>query len=608
MTKKILGCVLVLGMLFPSPVLVRAAVPEREIRIGVAVTPEFKAIPNWRSEFDRRLSYASRIFQGEFKIKFVPYRWYDWTGIRESDEPRILLENLMAQYPLKDVDIMIGLTHVPRESKDPIGDVDTIGQARPLSGYLVLRYPMNRLYKIQEETTLVHEMGHLFGATHTEDPSSIMYPIIAQQLPSRFDQENREIIMETRTIDFKRGVTGLPRSAVQRLIGSYLKMIVQDQPFDFYYMLGVLYISLAQYDDALGAWKKAVSILPDYARIHYDIGMLYFRLGSQDEAVRELSRAVQGFRYASQKKDKLLALNAMGDVFLAQQNDPAAYNAYTRALALDPGSRNIRLNLAIIQMRKGQYENAIREFENLLYQDPNNPKILVNMGTALLKSGRYQESERYLQRALEATQNKAEMAEIHTSLAKMYYRSQQPKLALDQFKAACSIAASVDCMKGMAQMHYELQQWDECISALATVLQVQRDDPDVYGTIAVAMIQKGMYDQALPLLREGLQYAKDNVSQARFYKNIGNVMIQLKRYDLAEKEFQVAVSKDWNNVETHMGLAVSYIGTQNLLGAKKELQDALRIDPQNAKAKELLETVNKILNQTTRMDLQIKGK
>ena len=146
---------------------------------------------------------------------------------------------------------------------------------------------------------LTHELGHLFGAVHTSDPSSMMFPVIDKQIPTRFDPENHDIIMGTRHIDFQRGVEALPRIAIQRLLGSYLKMAVQDQPFDFFYMIGVLYLTLGQYDDTLKAWKKAASILPDLPRIHYDLGMIYYQLGDQQNAVKELSRAVQGFRFPS---------------------------------------------------------------------------------------------------------------------------------------------------------------------------------------------------------------------------------------------------------------------------------------------------------------------
>jgi tetratricopeptide (TPR) repeat protein len=174
--------------------------------------------------------------------------------------------------------------------------------------------------------------------------------------------------MGTRSIDFRRGVEAMPKVAIQRLLGSYLKMAVQDQPFDFFYMIGVLYLTLGQYDDALKSWKKAASILPDFPRIYYDLGMLYYQLGDQQNAVKELSRAVQGFRFPSEKPDQANALKALGSVFMSQNNLMAAYNAFSRALTLDPKNKDIKRELAVILMRRGQLNEAIRELEALLYR------------------------------------------------------------------------------------------------------------------------------------------------------------------------------------------------------------------------------------------------
>ena len=219
--------VLITACAFPGrPVC--AAVSLRKVRVEIAVSTEFRTQPDWKSEFQQRLAYASRIFESEFKIQLVPVRFKVWPGVQESEEPRVLLEDLRSKFPPSDVDIVIGLTSVKGRVRAAVRDPDTIGQARILSGYLVLRYPMDRLYRVQEQTVLTHELGHLFGAVHTKDPSSIMFPVIGNQIPSRFDEENHDIIMGTRSIDFQRGVEALSKVSIQRLLGSYLKLAVQE--------------------------------------------------------------------------------------------------------------------------------------------------------------------------------------------------------------------------------------------------------------------------------------------------------------------------------------------------------------------------------------------
>lgn len=607
--RKFLAAFLAVGVvLAPCQRSAWAAVTLRKVRVEIAVSPGFRAQPNWRSEFEQRLTYASRIFESEFKISLVPVKWREWATQRENDHPRVLLEDLQSRFPLKDVDIVIGLTSVKGGSPFSIRDPDTIGQARILSGFLVLRYPMNRLYRVQEQTVLAHELGHLFGAVHTGDSSSIMFPVIDKQIPTRFDPENHDIIMGTRSIDFQRGVEALPKVAIQQLLGSYMKMAIQDQPFDFFYMIGVLYLNLGQYDNTLESWKKAALILPGYPRIHFDLGMVYYQLGDQQNAVKELSQAVRGFQFPSQKPDQVKALKALGSVYLSQNDLSSAYNAYTRALTLDPKNKGLKMDLAVILMKSGQLGNAIREFEALLYQDPGNLQLNAYLGAAYYESKRYGESERYLSQVLQkAPPGSAESVQAHNYLAKIYYQSKRPEKAIEHFRAACAAKPSSDCLKGLAQVYFEAGQWDNCIGALATVLQREKEDPDVYGTLAVALIRKGNYEQALPLLREGLRYATDAKTAARFYQNTGHILLQMKHWDLAEKEFQMGIARDFSNIECHFGLAMAAFEMHNPAGAKSALEDVLRLDPKNKKAAEFLQQIEKIMSQTTPMEIQIRG-
>ncbi|MDD5226689.1 MAG: tetratricopeptide repeat protein, partial [Candidatus Omnitrophica bacterium] len=150
-------------------------------------------------------------------------------------------------------------------------------------------------------------------------------------------------------------------------------------------------------------------------------------------------------------------------------------------------------------------------------------------------------------------------------------------------------------------------QWDNCITTLAQVLQFQKNDPDVYGTLAVALMRKGDYEKALALLKEGLQYAKDNKTAARFYQNTGHILIQKKNFAAAKNEFQMGVARDWSNLDCHFGLAMAYIGMEDPQGAKKSLEDLLRVDPKNKKAAELLQQVENILKQPAQMNLQLQG-
>ncbi len=568
----------------------------RKIKLGIAVSQGFKSQPNWKSEFEQRLAYVSRIFESEFRIQFVIEKFWEWNSAQDTYPPRMLLEDLQNKFPLKDVDVVIGLTSVKNQSIKDVRNPDTIGQAKVLAGYLVLRYPMDKLYRVQEQTVLAHELGHLFGAVHEEDQTSIMFPIIHNQIPTRFDTENHDIISGTRMLNFRQGVEALPKLAIQRLLGSYLKMAASDQPFDFFYTIGLLYARLGQYDDTLKAWKKAESIMPADGKMHYDLGMLYYQMKDYLNAVKQLAAAIRELKLPSQKPYRVRALQALGEVYLNQNDFMSAYNAFSRALTDDPKNKEVKRNLAIVQLRRGQVDEAIRALESLYYQDTNNATLNLNLGIAYFEKKRLAESERYFKRVLEIVPERSEDAlQANMYLGRICFQNKKPQEAINRFSKACSLRPSVDCFKGMAQMHYDLKQWDFCISTLAASLQINKEDSNTYSMIGMAYIQKNQPEQAMSFFKEALKYEQDPKAAAGIYQNIGYLCLQQEWLDEAIKEFQYGIAKDWSNVSCYMGIGLCYMAQNSLGAAKKTFEEVLRLDPKHAKAKELLGQVNETL-------------
>ena len=65
--------------------------------------------------------------------------------------------------------------------------------------------------------------------------------------------------------------------------------------------------------------------------------------------------------------------------------------------------------------------------------------------------------------------------------------------------------------------------------------------------------------------------------------------------DLAEKEFQLALSNDWKNLDAHIGLAMAYLKRSNLAGARQALKTALTLNPRHTQARRLLGDIEKMI-------------
>jgi tetratricopeptide (TPR) repeat protein len=595
--------VAVCGLFLAGPALHAAASEMRELKVGAAVSPGFKSIPGWKNEFERRLNYASRIFESAFKIRFRPAKYWNWHPSDEAAETRKLLEDLRVNFPMKDTDLIVGLTRLT-EMPDPerIKDLHVIGQARPFAGYVLIRYPASKLFKIQQETVLVHEIGHVFGAVHTGNRSSIMSPVVERQIPSGFDETNRQIISLTRGMDFRRGIEFLDAPTLQRLLNAYLNLALHDQTSDFYQALGLFYVRLNQFDEALQAWREAIFLDDDNPQLYLDLGILYFKTGRKDEAVKALSKAASLFTAEVDKKNKARALKILGRSYLEKENPLSAYDALKRAKALDPEDPEIDVYLAYIQVKRGQAQDAVRTLSRVLREDPDNVVALSYLGYAHSESGRPQEALEALNRALSLIKSNsaadlAQKVEIYNRMGNVYLKTAERDKALASFQEACGLSAGPECHKKLGKVYFDSGRWEDSIREFSRVLQEEKEDPEVYGLLGVAFNRRGDLEKALGVFREGLRYARDRKTEARFHKNVGHVLLSANHYDLAIEEFQLAVSKDWSNESIHLGLAMAYLGKSQFLSARESLMTVLRLNPANGKAKEMLQRLEKGLEE-----------
>jgi tetratricopeptide (TPR) repeat protein len=121
---------------------------------------------------------------------------------------------------------------------------------------------------------------------------------------------------------------------VEGAIAEYEKIVEATHTADAKATLGLAYINVGRYDDAISVLKSATSMNPSLATAWNNLSLAYFNKGMLDEAGMAAKKAV----------------------------------------ALDPDSGEARSNLASVYIKRGLYDEAWDEFEtakNLTPDDPN---------------------------------------------------------------------------------------------------------------------------------------------------------------------------------------------------------------------------------------------
>ena len=168
----------------------------------------------WHDEIEQKFAAAADFFEREFGIRLVAQKIQPWPLERKVRSTAEFLRDLKQHVPLSDkegsYDIVIGFTALPGRISPGHGRVDEIGNCRDGLGNYIAISATETLRSGERESllgnsdilTLIHELGHLFGAEHVDDRRSIM--AVHFNPFTDFDPKNRETILNNKFCPFRK--------------------------------------------------------------------------------------------------------------------------------------------------------------------------------------------------------------------------------------------------------------------------------------------------------------------------------------------------------------------------------------------------------------------
>ncbi len=213
-TRRLIICSILSALALGSCSLLDPGTPQRVVQVKVLADVPFRnRNPRWEDEARGLIEATSDYYEREFDIRLLTRSVTPWPqGERLPSTPEILSQ-LQKDFPLQakneDYDLIIVFTAERASRYLAAGRprVDRIGNcAQGLGSYIVA--PMNAVFHYEgpnaeptmEVMTLVHELGHVFGAEHVNDRQSIMHEDFGYR--TEFDAKNRAVIEKNRSCAF----------------------------------------------------------------------------------------------------------------------------------------------------------------------------------------------------------------------------------------------------------------------------------------------------------------------------------------------------------------------------------------------------------------------
>lgn len=202
-----------------------------------------------------------------------------------------------------------------------------------------------------------------------------------------------------------------------------------------HYKFGIAYLrdKPSNLQKAYIEFQKAVRLDPRNRDAHYALGHVHFKRENYVEAIASFKKTLSidpGFSEAH---------NYMGKVYEVQGKIEAAIGEYHKALE---NSEYVtpelpHLNLGLLYIKQESYDDALREFKDVLLFDPENITAHNELGKVYYQKGKLKEAIASYQ---EAIQRAPAYLDAHYNLAFSYLKKGSKDLAAKEFRKVIELS------------------------------------------------------------------------------------------------------------------------------------------------------------------------
>jgi tetratricopeptide (TPR) repeat protein len=330
--------------------------------------------------------------------------------------------------------------------------------------------------------------------------------------------------------------------------------------------------------EAVEEFRVALRLSPLRAMAHTHLAAALAKLGRTDEAVAEAEAALrENPNYAEARYNLATGL-------LRRHQTAAAIGEFEAALRLRPGYAEAACNLGVALLQAGRPIDAIRRLEEALRLKPDYSEAHFNLGVALQQQGQLAGAAEHYARALEL---RPDYAEAHNNYGVALLRLNRGREAVEQFRAA--LGEQPDYVEAHANLGSALAEGGQWAAAVAEYEAALRGDPNntqAHFELGNALSALGRAREAIPHYEAAVRAQPDN---AEYRNNLGGALLEgAQRVDDAIVNFNAALRLKPDSPETHTNLAVALADRGDRAEAIRHLEQALRLRPDYAFAREQL--------------------
>ncbi len=281
----------------------------------------------------------------------------------------------------------------------------------------------------------------------------------------------------------------------------------------YYNSLGDVFRDQGKISSALGAYKKAVELAPDYLTALNNVATTYLSANKLDEAFAQYNHIL------SLDANNPLALFNIGLIHKERGENSLAHDYFLKAIAAKNDLAPAHNALGRLLSEAGRIEEAQTSYEQAIHHKKDYWDAYINLGTLLKKSGRYREAIKYFEAAvpIKATD------QLHANIGELYKFLDEDENSIRHYEAAVAINPDyLAALNNLGSMYYNNFDYEKSFMYYERVLKLDPNHATSLNNFAGLLKNMGRLEEAMDYYRRSVDFAPDRDSA---YSNMLLAMI-----------------------------------------------------------------------------------
>ena len=334
--------------------------------------------------------------------------------------------------------------------------------------------------------------------------------------------------------------------------------------------LGQIAFSQKNYAEAASRFRKAPSILAKNPVLSVNYAEALLETESLEAAKRELERLPRSDAAAQFESGLLLA--RAGDFVAAEAHFKFAREGY-------PNADVVEYNLALAQLHAQKYPECVTTLEQMRARGGSNSDVLRLLAEAYLEAGRPQKSYEVLQELIKDNPRDRRLYLLLTQLADQEDRADIGLEWLDY--GLRYMPDSFPLLMQRGYLHLLLGRNKESESDYRKAIEIQPDSDSAPIELAFLLLTTQRYPEADKLLKQVIQSSPSNFFG---YYLLGEIRLQEGLNEEALRYTKKAAALETGYAAIHANLGKLYVKSKEYAAAIRELEAAVKLDPDNKTA------------------------